>query len=193
MNIKYIAHLFLFVSFLNISCKQSSNCPDKLPVFNLPLSSLQTTPYFNNKNFDTLTFVNNYLDTIVFVKNRIDSNLVPTKSNVTCGPTELDQEITIHYTTIKGTGEFWVWYHYFKDNCHEVNFNNIRFTFNELYFKDPYFIFKEITLDSIKFSNVYWGKYKPNNKFSCLYNDTMGLNFVCDSNTMIRWHLINQK
>jgi hypothetical protein len=62
------------------ACKPEERLPDIHNYYYLTAEQLGKTPYFNNPDFDTLTFVSNLQDTLVFAKTKVDSS--STKINI---------------------------------------------------------------------------------------------------------------
>jgi hypothetical protein len=139
MNIKIS---LIFLAFILVaSCKRNSEqLPDIYEYEYLTAEQLAKTPYFNNPDFDTLTYISNKQDTLVFAKTTIDSswyqgvytnlgNDVTTYTNF--------QQIKINYQTLKGNGDFGVKYCNWDDILFGPNI--LRFNINGFEFYCGYY------------------------------------------------------
>ncbi len=107
----------LYITILSIllipACKQdpSSYCPSYSTNYQtLSASTINQTPYFTNKAFDTISFASDKGDTVIFVKAKTDtawycendnSNADCPKENANCY-----QILHNNYSTVRGTGNF---------------------------------------------------------------------------------------
>jgi hypothetical protein len=109
--------LYFVCSFF--ACKPEERLPDIYNYYYLTAEQLGKTPYFNNPDFDTLTFVSNLQDTLVFAKTTTDSSFYLIESgDAGTGVRTFNyhQQIKINYQTLKGNGSFGVEHVLFDNN-----------------------------------------------------------------------------
>lgn len=102
--------------------------------------SINQTPYFNNKAFDTISFASDKGDTLTFIKTKTETTWYEEMGSGTpdCGyDKENYQTLRNTYQTIKGAGTFEVkhskrrQYTSPETNLLEVNFNGFNFLIND--------------------------------------------------------------
>ncbi len=107
-NYNSLRHFYLFILIL-YSCSRPSDEPlygGTDVYYRLTEEQLKQTPYFTNPDFDTVTFISNNNDTLIFKKNYTDTSWYSVRPYFNANYYELYQNITNHYQTIKGTGNF---------------------------------------------------------------------------------------
>jgi hypothetical protein len=103
--------ILFYIACSFFACKPEERLPDIHNYYYLTAEQLGKTPYFNNPDFDTLTFVSNLQDTLVFAKTKVDSSFYNTyflDAGSSVSTYEYHQQIKINYQTLKGTGSFGV-------------------------------------------------------------------------------------
>ncbi len=103
--------IIFYIACSFFACKPEERLPDIHNYYYLTAEQLGKTPYFNNPDFDTLTFVSNLQDTLVFAKTTTDSSFYLIESgDAGTGVRTFNyhQQIKINYQTLKGNGSFGV-------------------------------------------------------------------------------------
>jgi hypothetical protein len=128
--------IIFYIACSFFACKPEERLPNEYNYYYLTAEQLGKTPYFNNPDFDTLTFVSNLRDTLVFAKTKVDSSFYSTQhSDYGTGVTTYNyhQQIKINYLTLKGTGSFGVEHVLF--DLYDSGVDNIHYYFNGLPFR----------------------------------------------------------
>jgi hypothetical protein len=162
--------ILFYIACSFFACKPEERLPDIHNYYYLTAEQLGKTPYFNNPDFDTLTFVSNLQDTLVFAKTKVDSSFYKTyflDAGSSVSTYEYHQQIKINYQTLKGNGSFGVEHVLFdqvKRGAELVyyNFNNIEFNCGHINIGDSdYPTFKELIEINGKSYNDILVLYSP--------------------------------
>ncbi|MBP7512754.1 MAG: hypothetical protein KA981_12535 [Bacteroidia bacterium] len=127
--------IIFYIACSFFACKPEERLPNEYNYYYLTAEQLGKTPYFNNPDFDTLTFVSNLQDTLVFAKTTTDSSFYLIESgDAGTGVLTFNyhQQIKINYQTLKGNGSFGVEhvlfdYKYFGEDRIYYYFNSLPF------------------------------------------------------------------
>jgi hypothetical protein len=195
--------ILFYIACSFFACKPEERLPNEYNYYYLTADQLGKTPYFNNPDFDTLTFVSNLQDTLVFAKTTTDSSFYLVLSgDVGTGVDTYDyhQQIKINYQTLKGNGSFGVEHVLFDPNGYGGDF--IYFYFNGLRFKCLHLHVGRITFytfkDSIEINNrvfndliVLYSTPNDNTTNEGYVNQKLGLFYVIDKAKNQNFLLLN--
>ncbi|NDC31180.1 MAG: hypothetical protein EBZ58_09655 [Bacteroidetes bacterium] len=181
----------IFTILLIHACKQdpSSYCPSYSTNYQkLGLEIINQTPYFSDKAFDSIRFINDKSEIVTFVKWNVDTSWYCTNdySNPNCPKNNANcyQIINNTYNTIKGNGNFGVKIEKMSTQGYP---NNIRIKVNDLNFDldigwfDTSFGYEyyigNVVLNSVKYENAIFAYsiLGDTSSSSIILNKTFGL------------------